>query len=156
MSVRSESPVANTKIFDTLLELKDAGLVASSAAAEVDSSARVVTLGSGKLNGELILDVTAVEVASGDELYTVIAEFSDSSDFSSGVVPGVMQYLGDAAAIPGGGDTDMGVGRYAIPFTNVIGGTHYKYMRLYTVVAGTIATGLNYSAFIGMMDGNAN
>lgn len=152
MSIRSESPISNQQIFDTLLELKDAGLVASSAAAEVDSSAKIIDLGLGKYRGDVIIDATAVEVASGDELFTIICEFSNSATFASGIVPGAMQYLGDAAAIPGGGDTDLVEGRYTLPFTNVLDDTHYQYMRLYTVVAGTIATGVNYSAFIAKPD----
>lgn len=148
MTIRTESPLANGQMFDTLLQLKDAGLVASSAAAQVGGSAKIVNLGLGAVEADVILDATAVEVASGDELFTVICEFSNSATFASGIVPGSMQYLGDAAAIPGGGDTDNGAGRYKLPFTNVINGTHYQYMRLYTLVAGTIATGVNYSAFI--------
>lgn len=148
MSIRSESPKSNTRTYDTLLQLKDAGLVASSAAAQVSSSDKIIDLGSGRVKGDIIIDATAVEVDTGNELYTIIAEFSDSSSFASGIVPGAMTYLGDAAAIPGGGDTDKGVGRYVLPFTNVINDTQYRYMRLYTLVAGTIATGVNYSAFI--------
>ena len=143
MTIDSERPLSNSAIYDTLLELKAAGLVASSAAV-----ATIVDLGLGKQEADVIIDATAVEVASGDELYTIICEFSNSATFASGIVPGSMQYLGDAAAIPGGGDTDNGEGRYKLPFTNVINGVHYRYMRLYTVVAGTIATGVNYSAFI--------
>lgn len=149
MTIRSESPKNNQKIFDAELELKDAGLVASSAAAQVDSSDKIIDLGAGRVLGEVVIDATAVEVATGDELYTVICEFSNEADFASDIVPGSMQYLGDAAAIPGGGDTDLVEGRYALQFTNVIKDIHYRYMRLYTVVAGTIATGVNYSAFIG-------
>lgn len=154
MTIRSESPISNTKIFDTLTQLKDAGLVASSAAAQVDASNQIINLGSGKVVAEVVIDATAVEVASGDELYTIICEFSDSATFASGIVGGSMIHLGDAAAIPGGGDTDKGVGRYILPFTNVINDSQYQYMRLYTVVAGTIATGVNYSAFISMNDAN--
>jgi len=148
MTIDSERPKSNQHIYDTLLVLKDAGLVASSAAAQVAAAAKVIDLGLGRVNADVIIDATAVEVATGDELFTVICEFSNSSTFASGIVPGPMQYLGDAAAIPGGGDTDLVAGRYELPFTNVVKDVHYRYMRLYTVVAGTIATGVNYSAFI--------
>jgi hypothetical protein len=150
MTIATERPESNQATFDTLLQLKDAGLVAASAAAQVSSADKIVDLGLGRVEADVIIDATAVEVATGDELYTVIAEFSNSASFASGIVPGAMQYLGDAAAIPGGGDTDNGVGRYKLPFTNVINDVHYRYMRLYTVVAGTIATGVNYKAFIAM------
>jgi hypothetical protein len=39
-------------------------------------------------------------------------------------------------------------GRYVIPFRNEEGGTTYRYVRLSTLVAGTVATGINFSAFI--------
>lgn len=148
MPIQTEGPVTNGQIFDTLLQLKDAGLVASSAAAEVGGSAKILDLGAGKAEGNVILDVTAVEVASGDEIYTVVCEFSNSASFASGIIAGVSQQLGHATPIIGGADTNNGVGRYVVPYTNVVNGTHYQYMRLYTVVAGTIATGVNYSAFI--------
>lgn len=154
MGIRDESPVTNGYMYDTLLELKDAGLVASSAAATVAASGKVIDVGSGRVSGTIVLDVTAVEVASGDEVYTIVAEFSDSATFASGIVAGATLQLGDQAAILGAADTDNGVGRYELPFHNVVGGTQYRYMRLYTVVAGTIATGVNYSAFIGAMHGN--
>jgi hypothetical protein len=150
MTIDNERPVSNGFIKDVDLELKDAGLVASSAAAQVDASDQILDLGLGRVDADVIIDATAVEVDTGDELYTIICEFSNSSTFASGIVPGSMQYLGDAAAIPGGGDTDNVEGRYKLPFTNVVNDTHYRYMRLYTVVAGTIATGVNYSANIAI------
>jgi len=39
-------------------------------------------------------------------------------------------------------------GRYVIPFRNEEGGTLYRYVRLSTLIAGNIATGINFSAFI--------
>ena len=146
MTIDNSRPVSNSYIMDEDTKLKDAGLIASSAAAQVDAAAQILDLGLGRVNADVIIDATAVEVASGDELYTIIAEFSNSATFASGIVPGAMQYLGDAAAIPGGGDTDLGAGRYKLPVTNIVNDVHYRYMRLYTVVAGTVATGVNYVA----------
>jgi hypothetical protein len=45
-------------------------------------------------------------------------------------------------------DADTGTGRFAVPFRNEQNGTLYPYVRIYTEVAGTIATGINFSAFI--------
>lgn len=143
MTIDTERPQSNGVTYDTLLQLKAAGLIAASAAV-----ATIVDLGLGRVEADVIVDATAVEVDSSNELYTITCEFSNSSTFASGIVTGTAQYLGHATGIPGGGDTNQGVGRYKIPFTNVINDTHYRYMRLYTLVAGTIATGINYSAFI--------
>ncbi|RTL04577.1 hypothetical protein EKK58_10280 [Candidatus Dependentiae bacterium] len=147
MSIDSERPISNGAIFDAALQLKDAGLVAASAAAQVGGQAKIVDIGKGRAEGDIIIDATAVEVDSSNELYTIIAEFSNSASFASGIVPGAMLYLGHATGIPGGGDQNQVEGRYKLPFTNVINDVHYEYMRLYTLVAGTIATGVNYSAF---------
>lgn len=152
MTIRSESPLQGGRIYDTLLQLKDAGLVAASAAATVASSAKVIDLGAGRYVGDVIIDATAVEVDTGNEIYTIMCEFSNSSSFASGIVSGAMQYLGHNTPIPGGADAVQGVGRYILPFTNLINGSQYRYMRLYTVVGGTIATGINYSAFISRTD----
>ena len=55
-------------MYDTQLVLKDAGLVAASAAATVGGEAAVLDLGGGLVEGKLYIDVSAVEVADDDEL----------------------------------------------------------------------------------------
>ncbi len=39
-------------------------------------------------------------------------------------------------------------GRYQVPFRTEKNGTVWPYVRIYTEVAGTIATGLNFSAYL--------
>jgi hypothetical protein len=47
------------------------------------------------------------------------------------------------------GDTDMTLGRYVLPFRNCAGNNVWKrYLRLYTTVRGTVATGINYTAYL--------
>ena len=54
---------------------------------------------------------------------------------------------GTAASNVDNGDTDMGVGRYVIPFTNEIAESVTKrYLRLYVTIAGSVATGINFVA----------
>lgn len=136
-----------TYTFDANLEFKDAGLVASSAAAQVDSAAKVVDVGTGFFKADMVIDVTAIEVASGNEAYKICVEASDNSGFSSGTEVELQSILiGDSSVT--GGDVDDTTGRYVLPFTNRgVDGTCYRYLRLYTTVQGTIATGINYSAF---------
>ena len=153
MSISSERPLYNTYILDESTKLKDAGAVAASAAAQVDAADQILNVGTGKIKAVVVIDATAVEVDSGDELYTIIAEFSNTDDFSGDVAVGAMQYLGDASAIPGGGNIDLVEGRYALHVTNVINDVHYEYMRLYTVVEGTIATGIDYVANLTSVSG---
>jgi len=132
--------------FDALLQLKDAGLVAASAAATVGGQARIVDLGAAYFSARVIFDVTAIEVASGDEAYRVRLQFSNSSTFASGVVNGPEMVLGDSTVTLSSADT--ATGRYIMAFTNEYAGTQYRYARLYTVVQGTVATGINFIAYI--------
>lgn len=126
--------------YDDSLNLKDAGLVASSAA-----ESTIVDLGAGFVDGFLVVDVSALEVASTDEIYTICLEGSNVAAMTSGSVCLAMFEMGNAAAPA---DADTTTGRYIIPFTNEQVGTCYRYVRIYTRVAGTIATGINYTAFI--------
>lgn len=139
--------------YDSSLQLKDAGLIAASAAATVASVAAIIDLGTGQAAGEMVVDISAIEVASTDELYTIILEGSDSSDFSAGtprIVPLASLIVGAGAVIPGAGATSSATGRYVVPWTNDYGGKLSRYVRAYTVVAGTIATGINYVASLSI------
>lgn len=136
------------KTYDVLLELKDAGLLAASAACQVDSAAQILDIGAGALEGDIIIDVSACEVDSGDEFYIIGAQISDSATFASGVYEICSLKLGDQAVLPG--DTDMGVGRYVFPFQNRIAdGVAKRYMRLYVTIGGTFGTGINFTAYLG-------
>ena len=148
-------------MYDVDLELKDAGLIAADEnATQVDSTDSIIDLGDGRFYGALILNVTACEVASGDEVYQVCTMFSNSSTHASGVVAGPTFYLGDAAGIAAildapttVPDTDNGIGRYELPITNVFNNTTYRYLLLSVEVSGTIATGVNFTAYVSKSNG---
>ena len=124
--------------------LKDAGLVAADAAATVASAAQVVDLGTGRTDGRVILDISAVEVADNNEMFLVITQFSNTADMSAGVVNGPVFIAGASEITKASADT--AVGRYELPFCNDHNGTVYRYMRLYTECQGTVGTGINYTA----------
>jgi len=128
--------------YDAALLLKASGLVAASAAAST-----IIDLGAGFVDGNLVLDVTALEVASTDEIYTICLEGSNVAAMTSGSVCLAQIEMGNATA-PADADTDTG--RFVVPFRNEQNDTVYRYVRLYTKVAGTVATGINYSAFIAL------
>ena len=133
---------------DKNLLLKDAGLVAASAAAQVSSADKILDIGTGGFEGYVIIDWTACEVADGDELYTVEVQFSSSATFATDVWLGGAVRLGDSSVTFETVDTTA-TGRRVIPFSNEINDTQFQYMRIYTRVAGTVATGVNYSARVG-------
>ena len=126
--------------YDAALSLKAEGLVAAAAA-----ESTILDLGAGLVDANLVIDVFALEVATGDEIYTVCLEGSNVAAMISGSVNLAMLEMGNAAAPA---DADTATGRFVVPFRNEQNGTVYRYVRLYTRVAGTVATGINYRAFI--------
>lgn len=128
------------KTYDGALVLKEAGLVAATAAGSL-----ILDLGDGLTLADLIVDVSALEVATGDEIYTVALEGSNVAAMTSGSVTLAAKALGNA---PAPADADTSTGRHLIPVTNELNGTLYRYVRIHTTVAGDVATGINYSAFL--------
>ena len=133
-------------MIDSTMILKDAGLVAADAAGTVDGSAKVADVGAGLVEGNLVVDVTAIEIASNDERYAIKLQGSSKADFADTFEDLAILELGAHEVL--GGDQDSEAGRYVIPFRNERKGTVYPYLRVYTDVSGTIATGINYSAHL--------
>jgi hypothetical protein len=126
--------------------LKDAGLVAADSAGQVGGSDKIVDLGAGMVKGHLVVDVTAIEIADNDEYYDIQLQGSSKSDFADTIEVLASVKLGAAEVI--GGDQDSTTGRYMVPFMTEKNGTTYQYVRVYTDVGGTIATGVNFSAYL--------
>lgn len=135
---------------DLELVFKDAGLVAASAAATVGGQAKIIDVGAARFEAVMVIDVSAIEIASNDEEYTIVIQGSNSPSFASGVEILAMTNLGALELRTGDvSDTsvDSVIGRYELPFVNEQADVIYRYLRVYTVVSGTIATGINYRAF---------
>jgi len=134
------------KIFDADLELKDDALVAATAAAEVGGSAKILDLGLGLVEGDMVVIYNAIEFGSADETYDIILQLSQSPTFASGIVNRVSVQKGDARQ---GSDLDkISLDKDIVPFSNEWEGVKYQFARAFTVVGGTIATGINYEAFL--------
>ena len=136
--------------FDAALQLKDAGLVASSAAAQVSASNQILDVGANPFSGVAVIDVSAIEIASDNEEYDILIQGSNSASFASGIENLAQLNLG-ATEVRQGGAQDSVTGRYEVPFINVQADTVYRYIRAYTVVAGSIATGINWRGFVGRL-----
>jgi len=126
--------------FDSELELKTAGLIAAS----VDGD--IIDLGEGLVDGFLVFDVSAVEIASGNEIYTISLEGSAVAAMTSGSVCLAKKVFGNLV-VPMDAALSA-AGRYVVPFRNEEGGTTFRYARLSSLIAGTIATGINFACFI--------
>lgn len=136
------------RTLDELLKLKDAGLVASTANAQVGGSDQILDMGSAIFKGEVLHDISAIEIASGDEVYKLVVQGSNSPTFASGIVDLCHLEVGDASARGTGATRDSTPGRYIVPMTNVLNDEAYQYIRLRTVVSGTVATGINAESYL--------
>jgi len=130
--------------YDAALELKAAGALTSS----TDST--ILDLGDGFVEGDIVFDVTAVETGTGNEIFTISLEGSNVAAMSSGSVCLAKKVFGNLV-VPMDAALSA-AGRYVLPFRNEEGGTIYRYVRLSTLIAGTISTGISFSAFIGTKD----
>lgn len=128
------------KTYDHATLLKAAGLIATSTVGGV-----ILDLGDGFMQADLVIDITALEVASNDEIYTITLEGSNVANMSSGSVTLAEKQFGN---VPAPADADTGIGRHVVAVRNEMAGQLYRYVRLHTVVAGAVATGINYSAFL--------
>jgi hypothetical protein len=210
-----------SKTFDASLVLKDAGAMTSSGVCTVDSSAKILDLGSGAMEADIVIDVSAIELETGDERYVIGAQISDSATFASGIYEVCALILGSegtaiatssastspstsvsasettsaspsrsaswsasrsaswsasgsasssvsasetttaspsrsasaSASVSNGGelhgDTNMGTGRYILPFRNTIADNVAKrYLRLYVLMSGAAETGINFYAYL--------
>ena len=112
----------------------------------IDSSDVIIDLGTGLVEGHLVVDVTAIEIADNDENYKISLQGSSKSDFADTIEDLAILELGALETL--GGDVDSTTGRYLVPFRTERNGTIYQYVRVYGNVSGTIATGINYSAYL--------
>ena len=102
------------------------------------------------VQGRANISVSALEIASNDEAYTIVVQGSPDSSFTASTSTELAHlHLGAAETKLTDTNRDDTVGDYVLHFSNEQNGTVYRYVRLYTVVAGTIATGINYKAHMG-------
>lgn len=133
---------------DAALIMKAAGLIGTSAAV-----ATIIDLGPGigYRAGKVVVDITALEIASDNEAYTIVVQGSPDANFGTAgnIVELAHLHLGAKETKLTDADKDDATGRRSILFENLTeDGTPLRYIRLYTVVAGSVATGINYSAYL--------
>lgn len=137
-----------SKTYDDSLKLHEYGtaLTASAAGSDEDDTAIILDLSTGTastsnagiVEGDIVVDVSTLDVDTGNEVITIGVQLSDSATFASGTYQVASLAIGDAAALTG--DTDMTTGRYFIPFNNLIkDGTPMRYVRVYFTIAGTVS-----------------
>ena len=114
-------------VFDSLLELED-----GAAAITTDGAgSSILDLGVAFVKGEIVVDISALDVTTGDELYNIVAELSDSATFASGIEHSAFIQVGGATGTLGNRDVASNVGRYIVGFQNQVNANRYRYLRLW-------------------------
>jgi len=122
-------------------------LLRASASLTASADGTILDVGAGLVEGYLVFDVASVEIATGNEIYTISLEGSNVAAMTSGSVCLAKKVFGNLV-VPMDGALSA-AGRYVVPFRNEEGGTTYRYIRLSNLVAGTIdTTGIVFGAFI--------
>lgn len=128
-------------LYDTLLQLEDGAAAITASGA----GSAILDIGDARMRGDVVIDVSAIDTVTGDETYTIHAQFSSSSSFASDIELGPSIQL--SAAAVGGSDVVPDAGRYVLPVVNVLDTRQYQYMRLFVVVAGTTPS-ITFEAFL--------
>jgi hypothetical protein len=128
--------------------LKHEGLVAATVSGEYSGECVVCDFGAGLVEGIMFVDVTAIEIADNDELYKIALQGSEKSNFSDTYEDLAILELGANEVLDS--DQDSAIGRYQVPFRNEKNGTVYRYGRIYSTVSGSVSTGINFTAWLGL------
>ena len=130
--------------YDEALKIRADGAAITS----TETGSIILDLGPGLVEGYLVLDITALDVTTGDEAYSFMLEGSPDAAFGTAGNIRVVSELrvGGATFTAPNGAADA-VGRFVIPFRNERNGTIYRYARLYTLLAGT-SPSVDFSGFL--------
>lgn len=160
MPLQSRASVDFT--LDVSTQLKDAGAVTSSAAAQVGGADRVLDFGNittgpavelvAYTSAWLVIDVLSIDRTTADEFYDLVFQLSTGTNdvgFEAGdtVVPKAVIHLGEELGPDGDADAGTATGRIAILVDNERLGTVFRFARMAHVVGGTTPI-INYTAFL--------
>jgi hypothetical protein len=132
---------------ETILHKPTTAAITESAAGVVGVAAKVIDFGDAvsRMDAKAIIDVAACGTGTGQK-QVINIQVSDDNFAADIYNVGVLE-LGDAGQLVG--DTDVGVGRYEIPFNNLINGTPKRYCRVYATIGVTSpVTSLSYTAYL--------
>lgn len=132
---------ANLLLEDSLTSAGAVSAIVASQEGKVLDVAKIVDLGDGLVEGNMIIDIDDIDVAAADELYQIFLQGSQSATFATAgeirnlamLELGSGELLTNATATTGdqGADDE----RYVVPFRNEQGGTVYRYVRAYQEIA---------------------
>lgn len=146
--------------FDANLLLADGvAAITADGYSQVDGADGIINFGGNqsvtpaqqaRIDAMLVIDVQAIEIDTNNELYRLKVLGSNGSAFTASKVLAEMTLGAGAAKIPST-TLDDSTGRYELPFCTEQDDVKYQYVKLYVDVAGTIVTGLDFTAFVAVL-----
>lgn len=139
-----------TYTYDINLLFKDAGALTTSVAWQVSAANKIVDTNNGatgnpsRWDAVMVVDVSAIDVVTGDEFYHLLVQGSNSASFASGIHNMGGLFLGGASV--SGIPTVSTIGRFEIQFSNEQNNVLYRYLRGFLVTGGTTPS-INFTAF---------
>lgn len=105
-----------------------------------------------RIDAMLILDITALDIASGNETYQIDLMGSNDPNFAAAApvcLAGIQ--LGKGASLRGAvAQKDSVIGRVELGFTNNLAGSIYQFVKAYLTTGGTTPS-INISSFIAVL-----
>jgi len=126
---------SNFRQFDAAL-LLDAG-TAGAKTASFNASVSSINLGTARVRGEMVVDVSALDVGTGDESYKVVLLGGTEAGFSSGKEEELAVVALGGASTKEGDQVDVAPLRLTVPFDTHRAGQIYSHVRLRVVMSGT-------------------
>lgn len=105
-----------------------------------------------RIDAMLVLDITAIDITSGNETYSIDLLVSNDPAFAAGAaVCAASVQLGKGASLRGAvAQKDSTTGRVELGFTNNIQGALYQYAKLFITCGGTTPS-INILSFIAVL-----
>lgn len=110
----------------------------------------VTPLQQARIDAMCIIDVTAIDIASTDELYRLKIMGCNISSFASNVVELASMQLGDGSTMVPNTQKDSVVGRYELPFCTEQANLKYEFIKMYVDVGGT-SPSIAFQAFVAVL-----
>lgn len=123
-------------------------LTASAVVKTNDDGATAMDIGPGRHDFTLVVDITALDIASANELVTFVLRGSANADMSDPQQLAILQVGATASRL--GGAIDSVIGRYLVEAANEAPmGTEWEYVDLDVIVSGTTPS-VTFSAYLSL------
>lgn len=149
-----------TYSFDVNLQLSDnAAAYTVDGYSQVGGADKVLDLGGNqavtptqqaRIDAMCIIDVTAIDIASNDEVYRLKILGCNTAGFASGVAELAEICFGKGSVQVPATQSDATTGRIELPFCTERFNTKYQFVKLYIDVSGTTPS-ISFLAFVAVL-----